>query len=193
MTDTVRPGWDGVPRLCQLGRQVVDTGHGEFGWHGKEEEGGREMTAAAAAMTRGPRWQWRRWAARQCLGRWNGPLREETRRLRRQKLQWRGGRIRSIQRRLQCLGGSEEALTPNVKDLEFPPPLTEVWDDLSAPAGWYRLSCVNNLIIQFKDNPINQGLRLVRALLTACNAAGGSPKNAKTGAITAPEDDDNCC
>jgi hypothetical protein len=33
------------------------------------------------------------------------------------------GRIRLIQRWLQCLGGSEEALIPNVKDLEFPPPL----------------------------------------------------------------------
>jgi hypothetical protein len=31
--------------------------------------------------------------------------------------------IRSIGQWLQCLGGSEEALTPDVKDLEFPHPL----------------------------------------------------------------------
>ncbi len=60
------------------------------------------------------------------------------------------------------------------------------------PAGWYRLSCINNLIVLFKDDPIDQGLQLARALLTACNAAGGGPKNAMTGAIAAPEDDDDC-
>jgi hypothetical protein len=74
---------------------------------------------------------------------------------------------------------------PDVKDLESPPPLAKVWDDLLAPAGWYRLSCINNLIIQFKDNPINQGLWLARALLMARDAAGGGPKNAMTGAIAA--------
>jgi hypothetical protein len=98
-----------------------------------------------------------------------------------------------IRRWLQCLGGSEEALTPDVKDLEFPPPLAKVWDDLSAPAGWYRLSRVNNLIIQFEDGPINQGLRLARVLLAARGAAGGGPKNAMTGAIAAPEDNNDCC
>jgi hypothetical protein len=92
---------------------------------------------------------------------------------------------------LQCLGGSEEALTPNVEDLEFPLPLAKVWDDLLALAGWYRLSCVNNLIVQFEDNPIDQGSRLARALLAARDAVGSGPKNAMRGAIAAPEDDDN--
>jgi hypothetical protein len=75
--------------------------------------------------------------------------------------------------------------------MEFPPPLAEVWDDLSAPAGWYHLSCVNNLIFQFEDIPIDQGSRLARALLAARDAAGGVLKNAMTGAIAAPEDDDD--
>ena len=73
-----------------------------------------------------------------------------------------------------------------------PPPLAKVWEDLSVLAGWYRLSCVNNLIVQFKEDPINQGSRLAQALLAARNAAGGSPKNAMPGAIAAPEDVDNC-
>jgi hypothetical protein len=83
-----------------------------------------------------------------------------------------------IRRRSRCLGGSEEALTPNIKDLEFPPPLAKVWDNLLAPARWYRLSCINNLIVQFKDDHINQGLWLGRVLLVARDAAGSSPKNA---------------
>ncbi len=49
-----------------------------------------------------------------------------------------------------------------------------------------------HLIVQFEDDPINQGLRLARALLAARNADGGSPKNAMTGAIAAPEDDNDC-
>jgi hypothetical protein len=73
-----------------------------------------------------------------------------------------------------------------------PPPLAKVWDNLSVPAGWYRLSCINNLIVQFKDDPINQGSRLAQALLAARNAVGGGPKNAMTGAIAAPEDDNDC-
>ncbi len=60
------------------------------------------------------------------------------------------------------------------------------------PSGWYCLSCVNNLIVQFEDNPIDQGLRLAQALLVARNATGDGPKNAMTGAITAPEDDNDC-
>jgi hypothetical protein len=80
---------------------------------------------------------------------------------------------------------------PNVKDLEFPPPLAEVWDNLLAQARWYHLSCVNNLIVQFKDNPIDQGLQLAQVLLVARNATGSGPKNAMTAAIAAPEDDDD--
>ncbi len=98
-----------------------------------------------------------------------------------------------IQQRSRCLGGSEEALMPDIEDLEFPPPLPKVWDNLSALAGWYRLSCINNLIIQFEDDHINHGLRLAQALLAARNAAGGGPKNAMMGAIAAPEEDDYPC
>ncbi len=58
-------------------------------------------------------------------------------------------------------------------------------------AGWYRRSCGNNLVVQFEDNPIDQGLRLACALLAARDAAGGGPKNATAGAIAAPEDDDD--
>jgi hypothetical protein len=79
-TDTVWPGWDGVPWLSQLGRQVVDTRHKEFGQCGQEEEGGREMMAVAVETTRGPLWQWQRRAAQQCLGQRNGQSWEETRR-----------------------------------------------------------------------------------------------------------------
>jgi hypothetical protein len=63
----IRSGPDGVggaPRLHQLGRQVVDTGRGEFGRCGKEEEGGEETTAAAVGATKGPRRRLRRRAAR---------------------------------------------------------------------------------------------------------------------------------
>jgi hypothetical protein len=81
---------------------------------------------------------------------------------------------------------------PDIKDLEFPPPVAKVWDNLLAPAGWYHLSCINNLIVQFKDNPIDQGSWLARVILTAPDAAGGGPKNAMAGAIAAPEDDDDC-
>jgi hypothetical protein len=123
LTDTVWPGWDGVPWLCQLGCQVVDTGHGEFERRGKEEEGGGEMTAAAAGTTRGPRWRWQRWAARQRLGQQNSPSWEETRWSQQQRQPRCGGWIRLIRQQSQCLGGSEEALMPDVKDLESPSPL----------------------------------------------------------------------
>jgi hypothetical protein len=73
-------------------------------------------------------------------------------------------------------------------------PPNELWDDLSLPARWYRCSCSNHLIIQFKDNPINQESRLALTLLMARDAAGGGPKNKTAGTIAASEDDDdNCC
>jgi hypothetical protein len=80
---------------------------------------------------------------------------------------------------------------PDVKDLEFPPPLAKVWDDLLVPAGWYHLSYINNLIVQFEEDPIDHGLQLAWALLAARDATGGGPKNAMMGAIAAPEDDDD--
>jgi hypothetical protein len=61
-----------------------------------------------------------------------------------------------------------EAITPQAEDLEFSPTPDELWDDLSAPDGCYSQSCRNNLIVQFEDDPIDQGSRLAR-LLTAYN------------------------
>ncbi|KAL9183721.1 hypothetical protein ACHAXT_004577 [Thalassiosira profunda] len=60
-----------------------------------------------------------------------------------------------------------EALTPEAEDLEFSPAPDELWDDLSASDGWYSQSCQNNLIVQFDLDPIDQGSRLARTLLTA--------------------------
>ena len=63
-----------------------------------------------------------------------------------------------------------EALTPEAEDLEFSPTPNDLWDDLSLSTGSYSRSCRNNLIVQFEDNPINQGSRLVRTLLMAYDA-----------------------
>ncbi|KAL3761672.1 hypothetical protein ACHAW5_002652 [Stephanodiscus triporus] len=63
-----------------------------------------------------------------------------------------------------------EALTPEAEDLEFSPTPNELWDDLSSSIGWYGRSCRNNLIVQFEDDPIDQGSRLARTLLTAYDA-----------------------
>ena len=62
-----------------------------------------------------------------------------------------------------------EAITPQSEDLEFSPTPNELWDNLSAPNGWYSRSCRNNLIVQFEDDPIDQGSRLARTLLAAYN------------------------
>jgi len=61
-----------------------------------------------------------------------------------------------------------EAITPQAEDLEFSPTPNELWDDLSAPDGCYSQNCQNNLIVQFEDDPIDQGSRLAR-LLSAYN------------------------
>jgi len=63
-----------------------------------------------------------------------------------------------------------EALTPEAEDLEFSPTPNELWDDLSSADGWYSQSCLNNLIVQFDEDPIDQGSRLARTLLTAYDA-----------------------
>ena len=60
-----------------------------------------------------------------------------------------------------------EALTPETEDLEFTPTPNELWDDISDPDGCYRQSSRSNLIVQFDDDPIDQGSRLARTLLTA--------------------------
>ncbi|KAL3796935.1 hypothetical protein HJC23_000688 [Cyclotella cryptica] len=58
-----------------------------------------------------------------------------------------------------------EALTPNADDLEFKPSPDELWDDLASPRGGYSRSCRNTLIVQFDEDPIDQGSRLARVLL----------------------------
>jgi len=60
-----------------------------------------------------------------------------------------------------------EALTPETEDLEFTPTPNELWDNISDPDGCYRQSSRSNLIVQFDDDPIDQGSRLARTLLTA--------------------------
>jgi hypothetical protein len=63
-----------------------------------------------------------------------------------------------------------EVLTPEAEDLEFSPTPDELWNDLSSSVGSYGRSCRNNLIVQFEDDPIDQGSRLARALLMAHDA-----------------------
>jgi len=63
-----------------------------------------------------------------------------------------------------------EALTPESEDLEFSPTPNELWDDLSSLDGRYNRNCKNSLIVQFDQDPIDQGSRLARTLLAACNA-----------------------
>ena len=70
----------------------------------------------------------------------------------------------------------EETLTPDSEDLEFSPTPDELWNDLSFSDGWYGQSCRNNLIVQFDADPIDQGSRLARTLLTARDAALNSSK-----------------
>lgn len=77
-----------------------------------------------------------------------------------------------------------DALTPEAEDLEFTPTPNELWDDLSSSSadnddGWYGRSCMNNLIVQFDEDPIDQGSRLARTLLDAYDA-GLNSTNATT-------------
>ncbi|KAL7537311.1 hypothetical protein ACHAWF_005725 [Thalassiosira exigua] len=60
-----------------------------------------------------------------------------------------------------------EALSPEPEDLEFSPTPNELWDYLSSSNSWYSQSCQNNLIVQFDQDPIDQGSRLARTLLAA--------------------------
>ena len=64
-----------------------------------------------------------------------------------------------------------EAITPQAEDLEFAPTPDELWGALSTTDGWYSRSCRNNLIVQFEDDPIDQGSRLAKTLLKAYNKA----------------------
>jgi len=59
-----------------------------------------------------------------------------------------------------------EALTPDANSLEFYPTPEELWEDLSPTTNdVYRKACQNNLIVQFDQDPIDQGSRLTRTLL----------------------------
>jgi len=60
-----------------------------------------------------------------------------------------------------------EALTPAAEDLEFFPTPEDLWDDLSSSHGVYSRSCLKTLIVQFDEDPIDQGARLARTLLSA--------------------------
>lgn len=61
-----------------------------------------------------------------------------------------------------------EALTPDAKSLEFYPTPDELWEDLSPQTNdVYRKACQNNLIVQFDQDPIDQGSRLTRTLLAS--------------------------
>lgn len=60
-----------------------------------------------------------------------------------------------------------EALTPDANSLEFNPSPDELWEDLSPTTNdIYRKACQNNLIVQFDQDPIDQGSRLTRTLMT---------------------------
>lgn len=59
------------------------------------------------------------------------------------------------------------ALTPDADDLEFRPKPNELWEDLSSSDGYYSTCCQNTLVIQFDEDPIDQGSRLARTLLNA--------------------------
>jgi len=67
-----------------------------------------------------------------------------------------------------------EALTPEEEDLEFTPTPNALWDDLSSADGSYSQSCLNTLIVQFNQDPIDQGSRLARTLLNAYDAESNS-------------------
>jgi hypothetical protein len=75
-----------------------------------------------------------------------------------------------------------EALTPEAEDLEFSPTPNNLWDDLSSSTGSYSRSCRNNLIVQFEDDPIDQGSRLARTLLMAYEADVNATSSAENDA-----------
>jgi len=79
-----------------------------------------------------------------------------------------------------------EALTPETEDLEFTPTPDELWDNISDPDGCYRQSSRSNLIVQFDDDPIDQGSRLARTLLTTYDEVEEESNSTKV-----KEDDDD--
>lgn len=62
-----------------------------------------------------------------------------------------------------------DVLTPDADSLEFNPTPDELWEDLSTAEHGYMRACPNNLIVQFDQDPIDQGSRLTRTLLAASN------------------------
>ena len=72
-----------------------------------------------------------------------------------------------------------EALTPESEDLEFTPTPNELWEDISASDGYYSQSAKSNLIVQFDDDPIDQGSRLARTLLNTHKAGADGSNSTK--------------
>jgi hypothetical protein len=81
-----------------------------------------------------------------------------------------------------------KSLTPEAEDLEFSPTPNELWDELSSTAGWYCRSCRNNLIVQFDNDPIDQGSRLARTLLSAYSAELNTTSSSTREDNSHPED-----
>ncbi|KAL7508236.1 hypothetical protein ACHAXN_007751 [Cyclotella atomus] len=61
------------------------------------------------------------------------------------------------------------ALTPDADDLEFKPSPDELWDAMASSREGYSSNCKNTLIVQFDEDPIDQGPRLARTLLKVSN------------------------
>ena len=95
-----------------------------------------------------------------------------------------GDVVSSVTKGAQQIG---EALTPEAEDLEFTPTPNDLWDDLSAPNGWYSQSSQSNLIVQFDEDPIDQGSRLARTLLTAYEAESEKLNTTKSSGVEEDE------
>ena len=90
-----------------------------------------------------------------------------------------GDVIRDVTKGAKQIGA---ALTPAADDLEFKPSPDELWDSLASTRGGYKNCCQNTLIVQFDEDPIDQGSRLARTLLQVDNTMDSSedvqPNNA---------------
>eukprot|EP00956_Cyclotella_meneghiniana_P027182 scaffold60435_cov69-Cyclotella_meneghiniana.AAC.4 len=90
-----------------------------------------------------------------------------------------GDVIRDVTKGAKQIGA---ALTPAADDLEFKPSPDELWDSLASTRGGYKNCCQNTLIVQFDEDPIDQGSRLARTLLQVDNTIDSSedvqPNNA---------------
>lgn len=77
-----------------------------------------------------------------------------------------GDVIRDVTKGAKQIGA---ALTPAADDLEFKPSPDELWESLASSRGSYKKCCQNTLIVQFDEDPIDQGSRLARTLLQVDN------------------------